>query len=466
MRIDTGNGEITVRERAWPLAGLDVPRNWRNGSDLVKLANLPGGGVQASTYANLYRSNPWVYTSVQTLARGLSRLRIKTYQNDAEGNRQRIRSDVPGGKSSVGRKLDALMRMPEPNVGAQEWLRKLEVDNGVYGNALVVKDYDSNHSVPTALYHVPWSRVIVHEGEDVPVIGYEVTGRLGMGNTGSLSGNGSKNPIFAPAEVIHFGRGSDLDRPIGLSPMSSLKYTLALHDALWRHAVSYFQNAARPSGIVKLDKSATETTIRIVREQLERLYTAPESAGKILVTSGEWSSMSDPPDQSQIIELARLSREEISAAYGIPQPMMGILDRAILNNTKELRSYFTRDTLGPRASAYEDDFAAQLIYATPVWRGLFQEFDLAEMMRPDIELLADIAEKTRHVLTVNEQREKFFGMNPLDPEKIKGADTVWMPSGQIPLGSEDPVIPKTTPAIEEPQPTGPPAGDEGTDEEV
>ena len=444
MRLATPSGFVNVRERAHPLAGLDSPQRWSNGISTVQLASLPGGAVQAATYSQVYRANPWVFSALRAISRGVSRLKVKTYTYDADGRRTQIRGDLPTGpgRRTSGEALDNLMRQPEPRVGRQEWLRKIVADRGVYGNSLVVKSRNAATGQIDGLYHVPWERVTVETGEDEPVLFYEVAPR-GTSNIAGLGGAGVKR--FSPDDVIHFGRGTDLNAPIGLSPLAPLKFTLALHDALWRHAVAYFENSARPSGQVKLDRSANEKTIEAVRTQIERLYTSPDAAGKVLVTSGEWQSMTDSASQQQIVELARLSREEIAAAFGIPQPMMGILDRAILNNVKELRNYFTRDTVGEEATAIEDDLMAQLVSATPAYAqaGIFLEFDLGEALRPDLEALADVSEKMRHVLTPNEQREKFLGMNPID---VEGADTVWMPSGQTGLGLEPPAPPEPPPA--------------------
>lgn len=442
MRVATPDGYAEVTTRSWPLAGLDMPTRWHNGDSLIELATLPGGGYQAATYAQIYRTNPWIFTAVQAYSRGLSRLRLKTYQYDADGNRERIRSDLPGslGRKTAGQSLDALFRQPEPEVGRQEWLRKIIADKKIYGNALVYKEINDVTRQVTALYHVPWRRVTVMTGDTVPILGYEVRGTGGFDMR-----------RFLPNEVVHFGRGSDPDSPIGLSPIAPLKFTLALHDALWRHAVAYFQNSARPSGMVKLDRNSNEKTIELIKSQIERLYTAPEAAGKILVTSGSWESMTDAPDQSQIVELARLSREEIAAGYGIPQPMMGILDRAILNNVKELRNYFTRDSIGEEAAAVEDDLMAQLVLPVPAWStdGYFAEFDLGEALRPDLEARSDVFEKMRHVYTPDEMRE----MEGLRPLGVKESETVWMPAGQIGLGIEPPA--PETPKGQKPTPTEP-----------
>lgn len=453
MRLATADGGYeTIRERSWPLAGLDYPRSVSNSQDSIQLSNLPGGGHQAATYQRIYRSNPWVFAACNAISRGVSRFPINVYSFDSNGARTRVRSDLPGQGASKGIALDKLMRIPEPGVGRQEWLRKIVLNLGIYGNGLASKDYEGGGAVPSALWHIPWRRVSVQEGDEVPVLYYEVKSKLG-----------GKSKQFSPLDVIHFGRGTDDDSPIGLSPLAPLKATLALHDALWRHAVAYFQNSARPSGLVKLDKGASEAIIRTIKEQIEALYTSPENAGKVLVTSGEWTSLTDSPDHAQLVELARLSREEVAAAYGIPQPMMGILDRAILNNTQELRSYFTRDVLGEKSSAIEDDIMAQLIYATPAWVGFFAGFDMTGALKPDMTQLGELTTKTRGTLTPNEQRDIFFGLNPL---KSPEADTVWMPSGQIGLGIEPPApeAPKLIPGAPPDEPVEPiPAPDPAKD---
>jgi phage portal protein BeeE len=73
-----------------------------------------------------------------------------------------------------------------------------------------------------------------------------------------------------------------------------------------------------------------------------------------MVTSAEWQALSADPQASNIVELAKLSREEIAAAFQVPPPILGILERAIRANVTELRSQFLRDVVGrtrPRSRA-------------------------------------------------------------------------------------------------------------------
>lgn len=437
MRLVSADGSlVTISKRGWPMAGLETPFATTPGQVLSKLTSLPTGEEVWATYAEIYRTNPWVYASVQVISRGLSRMPIKVYAYDRDGNRARVRGDLPGqtGAPSAGVRLDRLLTIPEPNTGIQTWLKKVVIDRAVYGNALVVKDRNAAGQI-VALYHVPWSKVTIVPGENVPVLKYIVGAYT---TNGSVATSGAKTRDYSPDDVIHFGRGTNLDRVEGASPLAALRYTIALHNAIQRHLVAYFENQARPSGVLKVQPNTNPTQVEQIRKEIRRLYSSPESAGKVMITSGDFQSITDDPSQSSVIELAKHSREEIAAAFAIPPPIVGILDRAIMSNVRDLRSQLIRDVIGSWAAEVEDDLRSQLI-SEPQFSGLFVEFDLAEALRPDLEARADVFAKMRHVYTPDEMRK----IENLIPLEIEGSDTVWMPAGQIGLGIEPPAPPPT-----------------------
>jgi phage portal protein BeeE len=391
----------------------------------------------------VYRSNPWVYSANRAISRGVSRLVLKVYQYDAKGARERVRSDLPGslGRKSVGQSLDALLRNPSPaSVGKSGSARSVSTRASTGTRSSTRIATRRRLASVSALARSVEARH-VQEGEDVPILYYEVRSRTG--------GEAAKK--WSPDDVIHFGRGTDVDSPIGLSPLAPLKFTLALHDALWRHAVAYFAELRAPERHGEARQGRERRDHQDDREQIEALYTSPENAGKVLVTRASGRASRTRRIRRRSSKLARLSREEVAAAYGIPQPMMGILDRAILNNVKELRNYFQRDTIGVEASATSKTISwRNLCSRRPAWTSVFVEFDLGESAAPGSRSAREVATKMRGVMTPDEMREKFVGLNPLG---IPESETVWMPSGQIGLGIEPPApeVPKGTP----PTPTEP-----------
>jgi hypothetical protein len=96
----------------------------------------------------------------------------------------------------------------------------------------------------------------------------------------------------------------------------------------------------------------------------QRAVREPENAGKILVTSGKWERTSDSPTDSGVVELLLLSREEVAAAYTIPPPVLGILDRAIKSNVESCAPVHPR-LARPARTEITDDIDAQLTFQTP-----------------------------------------------------------------------------------------------------
>lgn len=432
MRLATPTGLRTVELRRWPLAGLDNSRPFENGTSVIPLAASPMSPQNLARFSDIYHSNPWVFAAVQAISWSLSRLPLKLYQRQGDGTVREIKTALPGsiGRPSIEQELAALLEMPEPGVSRQEWLRKLAIDKLVYGNSMFAME-DGASAVPASLAHVPWARVTVHTGDLIPIKLYEVKGSAAI-------------RTFTPDKVLHFGRSGDLDSPLGLSPLQPLKYTVALHDSLARHLNNYFKNAARPSGLLKVPTGTDSTKLDKMQKAVEELYTAPENAGRVLVTTAEWQSMASDPQSAQIIELAKLSREEIAAAFQVPPPVLGILERAIQANVVELRSQFLRDVVGPHASEIEGHLNAQLIWNNPRLRamGLFVSFDMMHALRPDLTDLSTVFEKLRHVLTPSEMRE-FIGYEPIggdNPMVAKYMNVVWMPSGQVPIGLPQPQV--------------------------
>lgn len=412
------------------MAGLNNPTLNQNGRTTIRLATRPGGPPDLATYYRIYRNNPWVFACANTITLGISRLALNVYQYDSngEGDFDRVFGTLPGniGRPSAGQQLDQLMQMPEPGVGRHEWLRKIWLDKLIYGNALCVIDRGSQGIMPTALWHVSWRRVVIHQGRITPIRAYEV-----QADGGSI--------YYDPTEVIHFGRGNNIDNPMGHSPIEALRYTAALHDAIQRHLVAYFENAARPSGVLSVNPGTSKESVALMQEQVQELYASPEQAGRIMVTSATYQAMTQDPQSSSIIGLAELAREEICAVFRVPPPVVGILTRAIKSNVVELRSQFIRDVVGPEADSFESDLMAQLILSTPAYKnaGLFLAFDLDGPLRPDMEARAAMYVNMRGVLTPNEMR-RIELRKPLKGQAGLYADTVSLPSGQVFLGLPQP----------------------------
>lgn len=375
------------------------------------------GKARTATYIAIYRTNPWVYAAVNAISRSIARLPGHVYMLDANGDKERQRFDVPQtpGRPSAGVTLDRLLNVNDDGISRIGWYGATLRDRLIHGNALwEILGAGS----PTGLRRIPWKNVEHVEEDDYGrPQWYEICDR----------GTFTTRRKLLPNDVIHFGLGSEPDQACGVSILESCHATIALYEAVMRHLSAYLENSARGTGYFQVEN---EKQAEQARKLITELYTSPENAGKVLVTSGQWKGMADSPEHSGVLDLVRESRVEVAAAFGVPPTELGLLENAIRANVKEMREKMGRDTIGPWSADFESEVQAQLMPRSPGWSNMFFEFQLAEMLRPDLEARALVYQRLAFVLTIDDIRR----MENLPPLKIEGVtDVPWAASGMLPL---------------------------------
>lgn len=435
MHVVTSSGDV-VAVRA---TTVDRPRWYGNSRTtpsvgaIQLLANINGPAKYKRLW-ELYSTNPWLFATVDMLAVGVSRVDLEVHEPDENGDSSPVPvfAAQPQGSPDAARSLVNLIQEPTEGVDWQSWARDFTTQRKVYGNALAVIERPSPSAMPTALRIIPWPWVSVDVVDGV-VLRYVVTYPTGRETT------------FVPSEVIHWGK--TMSNREGLwgcsaSPIEALEHTMRLYDAIARHLESFYKNSARLSGQLKIDggnkNAATlKAELDMLQEGIKEFYSGPDQAGQVLVTTGTFQPISTDPKSAALVELKKLCREEIVAAYHVPPPLAGILESAIKSNVVELRSQYLRDVVGPDVQELVSVIMVQLVRKVPAWKSLRLRPNMDNPLRPDLEARATVYEKMRHVWTVQEMRG-LEGLPPLKGAAGEYAETVWMPSGQVPLGLVQP----------------------------
>jgi HK97 family phage portal protein len=392
----------------------------------VNLVPSKGESVWAS-FRLIYLTNPWVFASVNLIAASIARMPVEVFGKDPEtGDPVLQRDDWPitPGRLTGGQYLDKLFDQPAGGISRQAMIRRTLVDRLVLGNGLW--EILPGNGLPSGLKSVPWRGVReVIEGDDGLPLFYRVASNL---STRRITSSETRN--LSAMDVVHFGRGADPDLPVGVSPLASCRNTLRLHDAVVRSLVAWFTNSMKPSAHISVDKLTREKA-REIREMIVEAYASPENAGKVLVTSGKWETAQGTPDESKVVELLQTSRDEISAAYGVPQLVLGLLtgSRSAGSATTTIRSQYIRDTVGTWTADMEGDIDAQLLPVAPSWNSLDVKFNMSEQLRPDLESLSTALDSLGDAMSPDDKRA-YLGLTPY---RESWSEVPYTKPGSVPL---------------------------------
>lgn len=413
------------------------------GGGRIELVPSLDGLIRYVSYEAIYRNNPWVFAGVGLFIDALSMFPLKTYRLCSDGDRERIRSDLKTrGPGNDAQRLDALVRTPTTLTPRATRVARIVKNRLVHGNALEEKRRRDDRRIDD-LVNVPWWRVeILKEGTFLA--GYRIT-------------EPDRDPrTLMPGDVIHYHRGDSEDGLSGVSPLEPLARQLKIQDAVARHVASYFANAARASGNLKFDKPPSEEARARIAEQIRTLYGGPENTGKVIISGGDWQSMSDPLDASVVDSIVKLGREEVAACLGIPIDFL-VSGGNTAGNIRQFATYLVRNRYGSWTSFIEDYMNTQLVADAnePGWQGLFVEFDLSDLLRPDLEARAIVYQQTDSVYSPNEKR-KMENLPPIgDPtDESNPANAVAVPMNKVMILPDGSTI-TNQPAVPQPKVPGP-----------
>lgn len=387
------------------------------GPGSVPLVSGPDGRRKTLRYGQVARANPWVFGAINARAGLASRMPLHVYRPDSAidaepGERERVRP----GDGGPGSYLAFLLSFPEERLSGRRWRRRVLGDLLVHSNALV--EYLFSASQIVGLRWQPWADVVPHLSSDgLRVESFEVPVERRRGLLGRMAG---ETRHIDATSAIHLTLADDTESPLGVSPLAPLHNTHALHDAALRFAVAYMDNGVFPSGMVEVPKDITPEQLTATRALIEQVYSGPDRAGKPFAAIGKWQQITASPEGARLVELAKLSREEVGGAYQTPMSVLGDTRDTNKATAQADLLRFVRYVVGGDIAVLETELQAQLIQPSRQWRaeGIVVEAEMAEMLRPDPVELAKLiqSEVGAPIATQNEGR-RWVGLPRLrDPQ--------------------------------------------------
>ena len=234
-----------------------------------------------------------------------------------------------------------------------------------------------------------------------------------------------------PMDVLHIP-GLGFDGIMGYSPIALEKNAIGLGIAAEEYGSRFFQNGARPSGVLTHPNTVKDP--KRLRENWNAAYGGSANGSKIAILeeSMTFTPISLPNNEAQFLETRKFQVEEICRIFRVPPHLVGNLDRATFSNIENQSIDFAVHTIRPWLVRIEQAMNRALF--TESEKGHFYvQFNIDGLMRGDYKSRMEGYSIGRQNgwLSANDIRA-LENMNPIPPEE--GGDTYLVNGNMVPIG--------------------------------
>lgn len=341
------------------LQGVDMNRGW------YPLIREPFTGAwqrnAEETVDSVLAYGP-VFACQTLIASDIAKMRLRLVELDANGIWSEVEANSP---------FWPVLKRPNHYQNRIQFFENWMLSKLSWGNAYAIKARDAR-GVVTSLYLLDPQRVkpLVSDAGEVF---YELRKDL-------LSRQSSDTVIVPAREIIH-DRFNCLFHPlVGLSPLFAATLSASVGLKIQRNSNKFFQNAARPSGILTAPGDIKQETADNLKAYWESNFSGDNTAKIAVLGDGlKYEAMTMTSVDAQLVEQLGITGKEVCAVYHVPPYKAGVTDPPSYNNIEALdRAYYSQCL-----QRHIEDIELCLDEGLALPRPLGTEFDLDDLMRMD-----------------------------------------------------------------------------------
>jgi HK97 family phage portal protein len=382
------------------------------GSDANPMAIYrPGGGNTIDASKAMANNRGFVYASVNAIGREIMNIDWRLFEVSGEDHEEQTDHEL----------LDLLDGV-NPDMTGPELKYMLSAHLDLTGNAYWFLDGVKNDTdKPTAIYPLdPSTMKLIPDTSTFPftIKGYQMKIE-------------SKTYNFQPYEILHFRLPNPSNMFEGVGVVQAGADYIDNDNYAQEFNRKFFQNGARPAGVLETPYQS-ETQVESLKVGFTSVHQGVDNMNSILVLPKDvkWTPVGSNPKDMDFRNLSLDSRDRILAMFGVSKTILGTAESDTNRATAETADYvFSKRVIKPRmtlicsflneklVSRYGDDLYITFIDPVPEDRAArTTEMTTAVGGQP--------------ILTVNEARDEFMGLGP-----VEGGDVLMSPSTMTPSGA-------------------------------
>ncbi len=363
------------------------------------------------SYGKLYRSQSAFRSVVDFLSRNIGSIHIKMSQELSDGSR----------KPTPEHPLMEVLEHPSPGVSYSRLMRQIVADKAIYDVAALWKIRENFSPTPNAQGFVPNSGQVVGLIRiPIPYITMQKSSLTAPLMFQLTTGDQIR---IRPEDIIWMPGYSPDSNIVGVPPAETLRQILAEEYAAGKDRENMWKNGAQ-GNVVFVQKDGTPGLDTNAAESFKTSWRA-KYGGVNSTNAREWPLLPPgiSPDQVKLdsqtqeyLATRNLAREEVCREFGFNPALLGITPSNFAS-ADAFHQMLYQDTLTPWCVSIQEDFEEQLL---PEFEardsGFYLDFNLNAKLQGSFLDQAKIGQQAvgGPWMTINEFREKFQGLPPVD----------------------------------------------------
>jgi SPP1 gp7 family putative phage head morphogenesis protein len=379
----------------------------------------------------LFHANPWVAQAERAIYGRY--VQTPLHLEDSNGN------TVDAKASGPAKVAHDLLTKPSDTLSRRSLWALTMRHQGLCGNAFWYLDQrDSTFGVPLQLLYINPARMTPVESQAGKLLGWI----MDAGDNPVTSSKNLRNAVpFELEEIRHF----KLDEPdwghYGIGIAEAAYTQIKLDEYATHHASGVIASGGRIAGLVSPKPNVVindDQWAAMVRDW-RNITSDPDSAKRLLVVKGpvDFTSTAASPQQMEMVELLRLNRENVFAAWGVGLSVgAGVIAARGLNSGETMKFEEAALWQGPiefRSGPFEEQVQS-ILDLFGIGLRLVVEKPAFDDQAP---LFENASKSTKQPLTNNERRA-LLGFDPLEDDEI--GSMIFIEKTMVPLPPAPPSI--------------------------
>jgi HK97 family phage portal protein len=193
-----------------------------------------------------------------------------------------------------------------------------------------------------------WISKAVYNPGRTQVIGWE------------LAATGATREILPAEDVVMFRYPDPINPTGGISPIRAVAMSADMDTYARAYAASHLRNHAQPTGILTTENELTREQASLLADSWQESH-AGRNRIQVLGKGAQYQTISAHLKDLEFLNLARVSRDQILAAYHMPASKLGLVEDASRANGEEADRVYSSLCLGPRLRRYHEPITMRVL---------------------------------------------------------------------------------------------------------